>query len=177
MCLFWIKFTAVGKRVGSIVSYRCRGWCKALYSTFIIKIVILKDSVTLMKLTSWFGVLVTFVIRSYGRYSVECVKMTSTEKLTNQNRESYINELENKLDEQDAKIRHLNNEVEKYKQIVQPLTNLVFELQTASINEDSNSDKVNKRTKKIAISAEPTTEKTKLALELKKYPKSERYLS
>lgn len=103
--------------------------------------------------------------------------MTSTEKLNNQNRESYITELENKLDEQDAKIRHLNNEVEKYKQIVQPLTNLVFELQTASINEDFNKDNVNKRIKKVAISAEPTVEKTKLALELKKYPKSERYLS
>lgn len=101
--------------------------------------------------------------------------MASKKDSHNHDRELYIVELEKKLDEQDAKLRLLSNEVEKYKQIVQPLTNFVFGLRSAGLEEDLTDGNASKRIKKMAISAEPCAGNARLEdLNLEKHPKSER---
>lgn len=109
-------------------------------------------------------------------------KMTSTNMETTTNdsenlceREKYIEQLENKLDEQDAKIRHLTNEIEKYKHIIQPLTSMVFSLRTIGLDDtDLTSKSAEKRIKKIAISAEPTDDLKVEDLKIKPITKVEK---
>lgn len=101
---------------------------------------------------------------------------SDNETETADSREKYIENLERKLDEQDVKIRLLTNEIEKYKQIVQPLTNMVFNLRTIGLDDVDLTDKdADKRIKKIAISGEPTSANLTVEdLKIKKVPKSQK---
>lgn len=98
---------------------------------------------------------------------------SDSENDTVDRREKYVESLERKLDEQDVKIRLLTNEIEKYKQVVQPLTNMVNHLRTVGLNDEVLTDRgVERRIKKIAISGEPTACNVKLEdLKIRKVPK------
>ncbi|KAL6958990.1 hypothetical protein U1Q18_050703, partial [Sarracenia purpurea var. burkii] len=61
--------------------------------------------------------------------STECANGVADDK------EKYIDNLERQLDEQNVEIRLLRNEIEKYKQIVRPLTNMVFSLRTIGLDD------------------------------------------
>lgn len=91
--------------------------------------------------------------------------------------EAYIAELEKKLDNKDAEIRLLTNEIDKYKQILQPLTAAVLGFH--SIDGAGTPPAVSVmvtagRIKKFAISAEPLAIEGAQQLLMKTYPKSVR---
>jgi hypothetical protein len=67
-------------------------------------------------------------------------------------REEYIGVLERYLDERDHKIRHLQNEIDKFRQIVRPLTQQVISLNTYW---DDGYVTPAAKMKRQAISAEP----------------------
>lgn len=99
--------------------------------------------------------------------STECANGVADDK------EKYIDNLERQLDEQNVEIRLLRNEIEKYKQIVRPLTNMVFSLRTIGLDDVLIDEGVEKRIKKIAISGEPTAANIQLEnLKIDKVPKS-----
>ena len=72
-------------------------------------------------------------------------------------RNEVITYLEKELDERDASIRHLRNEIDKFRQVVRPITQqLVCGYNTNSDPSSVEWDPVERlRTKRQAISAEP----------------------
>lgn len=85
-------------------------------------------------------------------------------------REEYIGLLERYLDERDNKIRHLQNEIDKFRQIVRPLTQQVISLN--NYWEDGYATPAAKM-KRQAISAEPMAYFEKIP-PITKVPKSQR---
>lgn len=69
-------------------------------------------------------------------------------------REEYIGVLERYLDERDHKICHLQNEIDKFRQIVRPLTQQVISL-NAYWDDTNGFVPPHAKSKRQAISAEP----------------------
>lgn len=92
--------------------------------------------------------------------------------------EAYIAELEKRLDNKDAEIRLLTNEIDKYKQILQPLTAAVLGFRSMAGGGAPFAGSLMAtaaRIKKTAISAEPPAIEGKAQeLSMKTYPKSVR---
>lgn len=92
--------------------------------------------------------------------------------------EAYIAELEKRLDNKDAEIRLLTNEIDKYKQILQPLTAAVLGFRSMDSGEAASASSLMAtaaRIKKMAISAEPPAiEGSAQELSMRTYPKSAR---
>ncbi|XP_060522997.1 cGMP-dependent protein kinase, isozyme 2 forms cD4/T1/T3A/T3B isoform X2 [Cylas formicarius] len=96
-------------------------------------------------------------------------------------KEETISQLEKKLEDREATIKHLRNEIDKFRQVVTPITQKII---TKRLNFDDGRGKealedddaevqvAERRTKRQAISAEPPSQV--LDLHIKKIPKSSR---
>lgn len=79
-------------------------------------------------------------------------------------KEEMIALLEKELDDKDAIIKHLHNEIDKFRQVVKPITQKIITKQLTLGDEKP-------RTKRQAISAEPLNDEDG-DLQIKKIPKS-----
>lgn len=97
-------------------------------------------------------------------------------------REQTITMLERELDDKDVLIRHLQNEIDKFRQVVRPLTQKIITKQIKLEDEalqadlypeevEDEEDKVYPRMKRQAISAEPLNSSGAAEMKIVKVPK------
>lgn len=100
-------------------------------------------------------------------------------------RDQTITMLERELDDKDVLIRHLQNEIDKFRQVVRPLTQKIItkqiKLEEEVLQEDlypeeveDEEDKVYPRMKRQAISAEPLNSSGAAEMKIVKVPKTAR---
>lgn len=97
-------------------------------------------------------------------------------------RDQTITMLERELDDKDVLIRHLQNEIDKFRQVVRPLTQKIItkqiKLEDEALQDDlypeeveDEEDKVYPRMKRQAISAEPLNSSGAAEMKIVKVPK------
>lgn len=83
--------------------------------------------------------------------------------------------MEKELNDKESTIKHLHNEIDKFRQVVRPITKKIIDTKQFLIGNDKTDEEDNKiepRIKRQAISAEPLGQQQTADLQINKIPKS-----